>query len=172
VTVALVALCAAALSACGTGLHAKTYSEVGRQDGASTDVGGRDGLAVRDLHVEPPVTGSTLEAGSAATVTGALISNGANADTLLGASSDAAATATLTVGGQQATSVAVPLLGMAPTDWAVQLSGLTTALHAGDYISVTLDFEHAGRVTLRVPVRAGDNGLGVRTPEQNPLGEK
>ena len=36
VNVAAAAVCAAALSACGTGLQAQTYKEVGRQDGVET----------------------------------------------------------------------------------------------------------------------------------------
>jgi copper(I)-binding protein len=171
--VAAVALSALALSACGTSLHgAKTYTEHGRQDGALADVGGRTGVAVRDLHVEPPATGSQLDQGSTAFVTGGLVNDGSTPDALLSASSDVATSATLTVGGQPVTSVAIPALGAAPQDWAVQLDGLTQATHVAEYVGVTLVFEHAGRITLQVPVRAGDNGLPSRSPEQDPYAAK
>jgi hypothetical protein len=107
VPLSAVALSAVLLSACGTGLQAKTYSEVGRQDGARVDVGD---LSVRNLHVTPPLSGSAI-----------------------------------------------------PT-------GLTRDLAAGTYVSVTLTFQKAARVTLQVPVRAGDNGLADRQAEQDPYG--
>jgi hypothetical protein len=86
------------------------------------------------------------------------------------ASSDAAATAVLEVTGQPVPSI--PLLRHQPvTNWSIVLHGLTKPLAAGTFISVTLVFEKAPRTTLQVPIRAGDNGLGVRTPLQNPYGE-
>lgn len=166
-TLAVVLASAALASACGTGLHAVTYREQGRMDGAATDVGGRDGVAVRDLHVEGPATGSVLDQGSSATVTGGLINSGQTADTLVGASSAVAAGATLVLDGKQVTSIAIP--PQAPVaGWSILLTGLTTPLHAAQYVDVTLDFQRGGRVTLSVPVRAGDNGLSSRTPDQQP----
>jgi copper(I)-binding protein len=171
VTLAVVLASAALLSACGTGQQALTYRELGRLDGASTDVGGRNGVAVRDLHVEPPVTGRLLEQGSTATATGGLVNNGSQPDALLGASSDVAGSATLVVGGETVTSIPLAPMTAAPQNWSIQLAGLTTSVHVATYIDVTLVFERAGRVTVRVPVRAGDNGLSSRTPEQAPEGE-
>jgi copper(I)-binding protein len=161
-------LSAALLSGCGTGLHARTYQEVGRQDGATTNLGGATGIAVRHLHVAPPPSGSTLAAGGTAYVTGGLINNGTDADALVNASSDIAGAATLLVDGTPTTEVAIPRLGAAPATWSIALSGLNREVSVATYIPVTLEFQRAGRVTLQVPVEPGDNGLEQRSPEQDP----
>ena len=161
-------LSTALLSACGTGLQAKTYQEIGRQDGAAADLGGATGIAVRHLHVDPPAAGSAFEINGNASVTGGLVNNGGSADALVGASSDAARDATLLVDGTPTTEVAIPARGAAPTSWSVSLTGLTREVHAATYISVTLEFQRAGRVTLQVPVHAGDNGLEDREEAQDP----
>ena len=150
-------------SGCGTGLHSRTYQEHGREDGAAADVGGSNGIGVRNLHVE--------QSGGFVLVMGGLVNNGNQADTLLGASTDAASAVDLTVDGTSVSSVAIPALGAAPQGWALDLSGLTSQLMPATDIGVTLEFAHAGRVTLQVPVRAGDTGLAERSPEQNPNGE-
>ena len=161
-------LSAALLSACGTGLHARTYQEIGRQDGAAADLGGSTGIAVRHLHVTPPPSGSAHTAGGTAFVTGGLVNNGTSADALVSASSDVSGAVTLLVDGTPTTEVAIPRLGAAPSTWAIALSDLTRGVPAATYVSVTLEFQRAGRVTLQVPVQPGDNGLDSRTPEQDP----
>ena len=166
VTVAAAVLSAAALTACGTGLQAQTYKEKGRQDSATTDLGR---LAVRNLHVQPPTDGSILATGSQAVLTGTFVNAGSADDSLKTLTTDVAGSVNLTVDGAPATTVAVPAGGSSGT-WTAILDGLTKDLHAGEYISVTLDFSGAGRTTVQVPVRAGDNGLGSREPEQDPYG--
>jgi periplasmic copper chaperone A len=165
----LAALAAAGLLAgCGTGLEAKTYTETGRTDGATADVGGRTGLAVRHLHVEGPALGSTFDLGGSVEVAGAFVNNSTKADSLLGATSDAAGSIVLLVDDRPVTSVPVPALGSSGTNWRIELVGLTRALHAGQFVTVTLSFARAGRVTLQVPVHAGDQGLDDREAEQDP----
>ena len=171
VTAATVLVSAALLSACGTGLHSRTYQESGREDGAVADLGGRTGVAVRHLHITPPPSGSAHGTGSLAFVTGALVNNGTSADALVGASSDVAGAVTLLVDGTPTTSVAIPGLGAAPTTWSLALIGLTRDLVAATYVPVTLEFQRAGRVTLQVPVLAGDNGLSTREEAQDPYAE-
>lgn len=150
-------------SGCGTGLHARTYQEQGREDGAAANVGGSNGIAVRNLHLE--------QTGGFVLVTGGLVNNGNQPDTLLGATTDAASGVDLTVDGSSVPSVDIPPLGAAPQGWALDLSGLTSQLTPATYIGVTLEFAHAGRITLQVPVSPGDTGLAQRTPEQDPNGE-
>lgn len=162
--VALV-LSGALLSGCGTGLHSQTYKETGREDGVVADL---DGIAVRHLHVTAPVSGSSHDQGSTAFVTGGLVNKGTSVDALIGASSDVAGAVTLLVDGTPTTEVAVPARGAAPATWAVALSNLNTAVHAATYVPVTLVFQRAGRVTLQVPVFAGDTGLHEREPAQDP----
>ncbi|MGB8650942.1 MAG: copper chaperone PCu(A)C [Mycobacteriales bacterium] len=165
VTVAAVVLSAVVLSGCGTGLHAQTYRETGRSDSAVAEVGS---IAVRGLHVEPSTTGNTLAVGDDAVVTGVLVNNGTEDDSLTGAATDAASSIAIQQGGVTATSVKVPAGSTSGTDWSLKLSGLTKELQAGEYLSITLVFDKAGRTTLQVPIRAGDNGLSSRTPEQDP----
>ncbi len=159
---------AALLTGCGTGLEARTYQETGREDGAVADLGGRQGIAVRHLHVAPPATGEAHEAGSTAFVVGGLVNNGTSADALVGASSDVAGAVTLLVDGTPTAEIAVPAGGAAPQSWTVALSGLTRVLAPASYVSVTLEFRRAGRVILQVPVHPGDTGLSEREEAQDP----
>jgi copper(I)-binding protein len=159
---------AALLAGCGTGLEARTYQEVGREDGAVANVGGHTGIQVRHLHVAPPASGTQVEAGSTAFVVGGLVNAGGSADSLVGATSDVAGAVQLLVDGTPTTEVAIPAGGAAPQGWALALSGLSRALTPATYVPVTLEFRHAGRVTLDVPVYAGDQGLDDRTPAQDP----
>jgi copper(I)-binding protein len=168
-TVVVGALSAMVLSACGTGLQAQTYRESGRQDGGSTTV---EGVAVRNLHVTAPLSGSTVSRDESAVIAGVLVNKGTVADALVGASSDVAAAATVEEAGQPTTSIPIPPRGTSTTTWSIVLSGLTRDLKAGQWISVTLVFDKAGRTTVQIPVRAGDNGLGQREAAQDPYGEK
>ena len=168
VTAVAVVLSAAVLSACGTGLQAQTYRESGRQDGTNTTL---DGVAVRNLYVAPPASGSTIAVADKAVLLGVLVNQGTTSDALVSASTDAAGSATLQENGQPATSIAAPAGGTSTTPWSIVLSGLTAPLQAGRYISVTLVFDKAGRTTVRVPILAGDNGLADRKAAQNPYGE-
>ena len=169
VTVVAAVLSGAALSACGTGLQAQTYKE--RTPHEYTNAGVGD-LALRNLAIDAPLSGSVITKDDVATLTGTVVNEGTEADALTGASSDAAATAKLLVDGSPVTSVPVPASGTSGTAWAVSLEGLTSDLHVGQYVSITLTFQRAGRTTVQVPVRSGDNGLGDREPAQNPYGEK
>ena len=81
---------------------------------------------------------------------------------------DVAGAVTLLVDGTPTAEVAVPANGAAPTTWAVAFTDLRRPLAVTEYVPVTLEFQRAGRVTLQVPVFAGDNGLQDREPEQDP----
>ena len=159
---------AVVLTGCGTGLDAMTYKHAGRQDGASVDVGGRQGVKVRHLHVTPPLEGSTIPAGDSALVIGGLSNAGGQADALVGAASPAATGAVLLVGGEEVGEIAIPAGAAAPLDWAVRLDGLTAELHVAERIDLTLVFRNAGRVTVPVQVLPGQNGLEEREPAQDP----
>ena len=162
---------AAALAGCGTGLEAKTYSETGRQDGAFATVGGRTGVVVQRLHVTGPASGSTYAVGDTAFVTGGLVNNSGTPDALLGASSDLSSAVTLLVDGTPTTLIPLAAHSAAPAGWSLALANLTRETHVATYVTVTLEFQRAGKVTLRVPVEAGDNGLRDRTPAQDPYAE-
>lgn len=171
--VTLVALLASAAVAagCGTGLQAQTYKETGRHDGATATVGGREGVAVQRIHVTGPASGSTYAAGDAALATGGLVNNGTTSDALIGASSDIAPAVSLLVDGKPVQQVQLPPAGAAPAGWALQLTGLSREVHVGTYVTIALEFQRAGKVTLQVPVDAGDNGLRQRTADEDPYKE-
>jgi copper(I)-binding protein len=156
------------LAGCGTGLEARTYTETGRTDGATADVGGRTGIAVRHLHVDGPTLGSTFDRGGSVELAGGLVNNGTTADSLVGATSDVAASTVLLVDDRPVSAIPVPALGSAGTAWRIELYPLQRQLRGGQFITVTLSFARAGRVTLQVPVHAGDQGLDDREPEQDP----
>lgn len=163
-------LSAAALSGCGVGLNSTTYQETGRVDGTVANVGGREGIAVRHLHVAPPAEGTVHEPGSTALVLAGLSNSGTEDDALVAATTPAATAAVLTVDGAQVDEVAVPAGSRADSGWAVRLDGLTTGLHVAQSIELTLVFRDAGRITLTVPVLPGDNDLDERHPAQDPYG--
>jgi copper(I)-binding protein len=163
--------CAAVLAGCGTGLEPKTYQETGRQDGAFATVGGRQGVHVQRLMVSGPVIGSTFAAGETAVATGGLVNNSKEDDALVGATSDVSPAVTLLVDGQPVQQVPIPAGGVAPAGWSLGLTSLSRELHVGTYITISLELQRAGKITLRVPVEAGDNGLTGRTPEEDPYSE-
>jgi len=162
------AVSAGLLAGCGTGLEARTYQESGREDGAVADVGGRTGIAIRHLHVEGPAKGSTLDAGSTAVVLGAFVNNGPVADALVSATSEVAGSSQLLLDGKPVTAIPVPAFGSAGTTWSIRLIDLKGTLHVGQYVGIHLSFAKAGRVSLRLPLHAGDNGLDTREVSQDP----
>lgn len=174
ITAAALVVTAALASACGTGLQAKTYTESGRSDSGAATLGG---IAVRNAYIDQPATGNSIPIGQSALLVGFLVNNSSTGDALVGASSPLATGADLQLGTAPAATVAippnstVPIAGAAPgAIWSISLTGLIRPLRVGEFISVTLNFQNAGHATIQVPVRAGNNGLGSRTPDQNPFG--
>jgi hypothetical protein len=88
------------------------------------------------------------------------------ADTLTGATSDAAqetgvhqttTDASGMTGMQMTASVAIPgggTVAFAPGGYHVMLTGLKQALNVGDKVTITLTFQNAGQVTVNAEVRA------------------
>jgi copper(I)-binding protein len=170
VTVLAAVLSAAALAGCGTGLHAKTYQEHGREDSARTEQGA---IAVRNVYAEAPASGDTLTQGGTAVLHGTFVNTGSSADALVGAASDAAASAQLQLDAKPATSIPLPAGQAAAGDVTVVLQGLSRDVHVGEYVTVVFTFQNAGRTEqVQVPLRTGDSGLQDRTPAQDPYGEK
>ena len=154
------------LSGCGTGLQATTYTkEKAPRDFAVASVAD---LAVRNLAIAPPATGDTFAKGDTATLSGAVINTGTQDDELIGVETDAAGASSLLVDGKPVPSVPVAA-GTDASSWTASLTGLTRELRAGQYVTVTLVFAKAGRLSdLQVPVRAGDTGLDTRPAAQDP----
>jgi len=114
-------------------------------------------LALRNVGIEPPDPGqSELGVGKDAQVTLSVVSVSADKDTLVSVSSPAAASAAFVDGsGHEVTSVEVPANGsLGFGDFGIVLRGMTKALRPGMYVEMTFVFDHAGKGTLKVPVRA------------------
>lgn len=145
--VGAIALLVPALAGCEAGLNAPTLEFHPAAAGATTSV---NEISISNVFVLGPPSGSSLPAGSSASLFLGLYNSGGNGDTLVSASSTAAKSVTITGGTvslPQQTSV--NLTGPEPK---VVLSGLTMPLQGGENVRVTLNFQTAGPVTLDVPV--------------------
>jgi copper(I)-binding protein len=146
-TIGALALMIPVLAGCESGLNAPTLQFHAASGGAYTTY---NGISINDAFVLGAPSGS-VPAGSSASMFLSLFNNGTNADKLVGVTAPgAAANVQLTGGGVNvpATS-AVSLTGPSPS---VVLSNLSKPLPSGGSIPVTLDFQHAGAVTIQVPV--------------------
>lgn len=143
-----VALLVPVLAGCEAGLNAPTLQFHPASSGAHAVV---NDITISNVFVLGPDAGSTLPAGSSASLFLGLFNAGTSDDTLLSVSAPTAANSVMIDGG----SVSLPANGPAyltGPEPKVVLSGLTNPLSGGQDIPVILDFAHAGAVTLDVPV--------------------
>lgn len=142
------ALLIPAIAGCEAGGNAPTLEFHPASAGAHTVF---NGITITNVFVLGAPSGSTIPAGSSASLFLSLYNGNANADMLMSASAAGAATSVAVTG----TTVAIPVnsaVNLTGPDPKVVLSSLTKPLSGGTYIPVTLDFQHAGSVTLQVPV--------------------
>jgi len=141
------ALLIPATAGCEAGLNAPTLQFHQASNGTHALF---NGITISNMFVLAGPSGSTTPAGGSAGLFVGLFNASGNTDALVGASSTEAASVHLTRG-----TVVLPaglprnLTGPAPE---VVLTDLKTALHGGSTVTVTLNFLHAGSVTLAVPV--------------------
>jgi copper(I)-binding protein len=146
---ALALLIPAAIAGCEAGFDAPTLEFHQASGGAHVVV---NGITVSNLFVLGAPVGSALPAGSSASVFLSLFNGGSNNDSLVSVSAPGSASSGHVTGG----TVSLPpnsevnLTGPQPS---VVLDGLTTTLSGGQDINVTLNFAHAGSVTVPVPVQ-------------------
>jgi copper(I)-binding protein len=147
-TIGALALVIPALAGCEAGLNAPTLEFHAASGGTYTTF---NGISINDAFVLGAPSGSA-PAGSSVSMFLALFNNGTSADRLVSATAPgAAANVQLTGGGVNVpASSSVNLTGPSPT---VVISDLTKPLSSGGSIPVTLDFQHAGAVTIQVPVQ-------------------
>jgi copper(I)-binding protein len=146
--IAAVVLLVPALAGCEAGLNAPTLEFHPASNGAHDVV---NDITISNALVLGPESGSTLPAGGSASFFVGLYNGGQSDDTLLSVSAPTAAKSVTIDGG----SVSLPALASANLtgpEPKVVLSGLTRPLSGGQAIPVILDFQHAGAVTLDVPV--------------------
>jgi copper(I)-binding protein len=136
-----------ALAGCEAGEHAPTLEF--HQAAAGTLTTFND-IQISDAFVLGAPDGSALPSGSSTGLFVSLYNNGDTADTLVSATASNASSVTLP-GGSVSLPVdsSVDLSGPTPE---VVLKNLSQPLGSGGTIAVTLMFQHAGKVTLKVPV--------------------
>lgn len=157
------ALLIPAMAGCEAGLNAPTLEFHQASSGAHASV---NGIQITNVFVLGAPEGSTLPAGSSASVFLSLFNNGPGNDSLVGMTAPAASNVQLS-GGTVSLPVNSPvdLAGPQPT---VVLSGLKKPLDAGSSIAVTLNFQHAGSVTLQVPVQPQSFYYSTYSPPATP----
>jgi copper(I)-binding protein len=146
---ALALLIPAATAGCEAGLDAPTLQFHPASAGAHAVV---NGISISNAFVLGAPSGSTLPPGSSAGVFLSLFNGGSDSDTLVSVSAPGSASGSHLSGGAVSLPAGSPvnLTGPQPS---VVLSGLTRALDGGETIPLTLNFSHAGSVTLQVPVQ-------------------
>jgi copper(I)-binding protein len=146
--IAAVALLVPALAGCEAGLNAPTLEFHPASSGAHKVV---NDITISNAFVLGPESGSTLPAGASASFFVGLYNGGQSDDTLESVSAPGTAGSATIDGGTVSLPVdaSANLTGPQPK---IVLSGLTTPLTGGQAITVKLTFQHAGTVTLDVPV--------------------
>jgi len=141
------ALLMPAIAGCEAGNGAPTLEFHAASAGSQTIV---NGIRITNVFVLGAPSGSTLPAGSSASLFLSLFNDGATGDTLESASAVGAASVTVD-GAPVALPSETPVNLTGPAPSAV-LNNLSSPLASGGYIPVTLQFKNAGPVTLQVPV--------------------
>jgi copper(I)-binding protein len=147
----VLALLIPAIAGCEAGADAPTLEFHSASSGAQTVF---NGIRITNAFVLAGRAGVTLPSGSSASLFVSLYNGGDNSDTLLSAkATGSAASISLSDGAVPlpANSAPVNLTGPQPM---VVLENLSKPLTGGTSIPVTFDFQHAGTVTLQVPVEA------------------
>ncbi len=147
----VLALLIPAIAGCEAGQDAPTLEFHPASAGAQTDF---NGIKITNAFVLGAPSGSTVPSGSSASMFVSLYNSGDNSDTLLSATAPTAAGNISLSGGTvplPANSAPVNLTGPEPK---VVLEDLTKPLSGGTSVPVTFTFQHAGQVTLQVPVEA------------------
>lgn len=156
----LALLAVPAVAGCEAGLNAPTLEFHSASAGASANF---NGISITNAFVLGPAQGATLPTGSSASVFLGIYNSGTSDDQLVSASSRAASSVTIEGGSVTIHGTAsADLAGPKPT---IVLKGLTAPLAGnGETVPVTLDFAHAGDVTLNMPVEPHSFYYGTYSP--------
>jgi copper(I)-binding protein len=142
------ALLIPAIAGCEAGFNAPTLQFHPAGTGTYTVF---DGIRISEMFVLGAPVGSSVPSGSSASMFLSLFNGGTNNDQLVSVSAPGSATSVKLSGG----TVSLPagsLVNLTGPKPSAVLSKLTKPLHGGANIAVTLDFQHAGPVTVQVPV--------------------
>jgi copper(I)-binding protein len=145
-----VALLISGIAGCEAGNNAPTLEFHPASTGASTTF---NGISINDVFVLGAPLGATVPAGSSARLFLSLYNGGTGDDELTGVHATGWASSVQVTGG----TVSIPLeseVNLTGPQPQLVLSDLAKPLSGGEAIPLTLDFAHAGSVTLDVPVEA------------------
>jgi copper(I)-binding protein len=149
----VLALLIPAIAGCEAGNGAPTLEFHPANFGTNTTF---NGIQITNAFVLGAPNGSTLPSGAAAGLFVSLYNSGSGSDTLLGATAPGTAgSISLSTGTVPLAANAAPVNLTGPEPKVV-LEDLSQPLRGGSFIPVTFDFQHAGTVTLQVPVEAQD----------------
>jgi copper(I)-binding protein len=143
------ALLVPAVAGCEAGNGAPTLEFHAASSGAQTVF---NGIKITNAFVLGAPADSTLPSGSSAGLFVSLYNGGTSSDTLLSITAGNTAAKVSMSGGTVALPVNAAPVNLTGPQPDVVLENLTTSLRGGSSIPVTFDFEHAGPVTLQVPV--------------------
>jgi copper(I)-binding protein len=148
--ISAIALVIPALAGCEAGLNAPTLEFHPATNGAYGSAGD---ITINNAFVLAGPVGIPVPSGGSAGLFVALYNGGTGGDRLLGAAAPGLAASVKVSGGTVALPVntSVNLTGPAPD---IVLSGLTRPISGGQAVPIVFDFQHAGAVTLMVPVEA------------------
>jgi copper(I)-binding protein len=161
----VLALLSPAIAGCEAGANAPTLEFHSASAGANTDF---NGIQIANAFVLGAPTGSTLPSGSSASLFISLYNSNGSSDTLLGATAAGTASSISLSGGTvtlPANDAPVNLTGPEPK---AALENLSQPLRGGSSIPVTFDFEHAGTLTLQVPVEPQSFQWATFSPPASP----
>jgi copper(I)-binding protein len=148
-----------AIAGCEAGTDAPTLEFHPANAGADTVF---NGIRISDAFVLGAPAGS-LPSGSSASMFLSLFNTGSGDDQLTSASAPGWATSVQLSGG----TVSVPVntdVNLSGPEPSVVLSNLTKPVEGGAAIPVTLDFQHAGSVTLELPVQPQSDYFSTYSP--------
>jgi copper(I)-binding protein len=152
-----------AIAGCEAGADAPTLEFHPANAGANTVF---NGIRISDAFVLGAPVGS-LPSGSSASMFLSLFNTGSGDDQLMSASAPGWAASVQLSGG----TVSVPVntdVDLSGPEPSVVLSNLTKPVEGGAGIPVTLDFQHAGSVTLEVPVQPQADYFSTYSPPPSP----
>ena len=143
------ALLISGIAGCEAGNDAPTLEFHPASTGANATF---NGISISDVFVLGAPAGQTVPAGSSASLFLSLYNGGTSDDQLTGVHATAWASSVQVTGG----TVSIPVeseVNLTGPEPQLVLSDLAKPLSGGEAIPLTLDFAHAGSVTMDVPVQ-------------------
>jgi len=138
-----------AIAGCEAGADAPTLEFHAAAPGAQADF---NGIRITNAFVLGAPVGSTVPSGSSAGLFISLYNGGDSSDTLLSATAPGSAGSISLSGGNVPLPANAAPVNLTGPDPKVVLENLAKPLRGGSFIPVQFDFQHAGAVTLQVPV--------------------